>query len=300
MPTTKTAADLSEILKSDPFYSPDTNLDLSAFPHLQPLADDSQTDDDVRMVKENSYRLRDELSKMIEQNPNDPEIARMLKEAGIENPALPTTVYIAEKPFIIAYKEGLWRGEGVLNRLRHRLTAKSREELLGKLGALARKAKRETVQELTEGQLTEVARAAQRDRVQAIHLYLSYALPEGYAENNDPEEIVNDPRLAAFLSQVCEFVWLNSRLDATDSQDWRDFAAEFVGNRPVSCALLDNAWAAFTDRRNRLVFVPPPAAQEAAPSEAPERFDDLDDSDIEKMMNSTKREFVRQVRAGTR
>ena len=122
-------------------------------------------------------------------------------------------------------------GEG--GRKRHRLTAKSRDELIGKFVSLARKMKTESIRELTEGQLTEVARTAQRDRVQAINLYLGYAFPENFAEENDAAEIVNNPRYANFLSSVTEFVWRNSRLDSTDSEDWQDFKTQFVGDRPI-------------------------------------------------------------------
>jgi hypothetical protein len=234
-------------------------LDTRGLPGFDDAPEQSWTDDRFGgMVNEHSYRLRDELSKMVEEDGRDPEVAAVLKEAGIDNPAMPTTIHVSGKPFTIAFKDGLWRGEGVLNRARIRLTGKDRDELLGKFMALARKNQRESIQKLSESQLTEVARIAQRDRVQAVNAYLSYAFPDNYGDDHDADKIVSDPRHTAFLSQVCEFVWLNSRLDATDSEDWQDFKAQFIGQRPVSCALLDHAWEEFSNKRNRLVFAEPP------------------------------------------
>src|SRR5713226_5826542 len=137
---------LEEIRRSDPFISEDSHIDLSAYPWLTPLADAPVEDEEFGgLVNESRVNLRKALTDMGEKEGRDPEVAHVLAEAGLENPSLPATVYIADKPFTIVFEQGLWRGEGVLNRMRHRLTAKSRDELINKLMALARKVKRETV-----------------------------------------------------------------------------------------------------------------------------------------------------------
>ncbi len=281
---------LGPALGYDPRFA---QLDTRGLPGFDEQPEESFIDDRFGgLVNESHVNLRQALTDMAEKEGRDPDVARVLAEAGIENPSLPATVYVADKPFTIVFEQGLWRGEGVLNRVRHRLTAKSRDELINKLMALARKVKRETViEELTETQLTEVARTAQRDRVQSINLYLSYAFPD--VEENDAEQIVNDPRLADFLARVCEFVWLNSRLDATDSEDWQDYKSQFIGQRPVSCALLDNAWTEFSSSRNRLVFTPAREKPEPEAAATTEQLDDLSDEAVDKLMASTKREYVR-------
>src|SRR5258708_16881296 len=107
---------------------------------------------------------------MAEKEGRDPDVAGVLEEAGIENPSLPATVYVADKPFTIVFEQGLWRGEGVLNRVRPRLPAKSKDELINKLKALARKVNREpAIEEHTQTQHPEVARTVQRDRVPPIN-----------------------------------------------------------------------------------------------------------------------------------
>jgi hypothetical protein len=287
---------LEELRRTDPFAD-GANLDLAAYPWLTPQSQTTEKEQFGGLVNESRFSLRQALTDMAEKDGNDPEVARVLAEAGIENPSAPTIVHIAGQPFTIRYENYLWRGEGALNGARHRLSGKSRDELVGKFMALARKVKKESIRELTEGQLTEVARTAQRDRVQAINLYLGYAFPDNFAEENDAEEIVNNPRYADLLNEVCSYVWFNSRMDVSDSQDWRDFASEFCGERPISCALLDSAWKAFADSRSRMIFAVPP--REEVPT-APEQLDDLSDDAVDKLMASTKREYVRTALAGRR
>jgi hypothetical protein len=272
-------------------------LDTRGMPGIEEQREESWVDDRFGgMVNTPDLNLRKALTDMAETEGKDADVAHILEEAGIENPSAPATVYIAGKPFTVQYEQGLWRGEGVLDHKRHRLTAKSRDELLGKFMALARKTKKEAIRELSETELRQVALTAQRDRVQAINLYLTYAFPEDFADENDATEIAHDPRYADFLSEVCSYVWFNSRLDVSDSQEWRDFAAEFCADRPISCALLDNAWKCFAESRNRLVFAEPPR-DETQPA-TPESLDDLDDQAIDKLLKGTKREFVRTALAG--
>lgn len=255
-------------------------LDTRGMPGLVEQAEESFIDDKFGgMVNVPHLNLRKALTDMAEKDGNDPEIARVLAEAGIENLAIPSTVHIAGMPFTIRYDAGVWRGEGVVDHKRHRLTGKDKAELIDKFMALARKVKKESIRDLTEGQLTEVARVAQRDRVAAINIYLSYAFPDNFAEENDALEIVNNPRYAEFLAMVTEFVWANSRLDSTDSEDWQEFKAQFIGNRPLSCAALDFAWESFTNKRNRLVFAEPPRDKVEAPV-VPASLDDLSDEEI--------------------
>jgi len=287
---------LEEIRRSDPFISEDSHIDLSAYPWLTPLADAPVEDEEFGgLVNESRVNLRKALTDMVEKEGRDPEVAHVLAEAGLENPSLPATVYIADKPFTIVFEQGLWRGEGVLNRMRHRLTAKSRDELINKLMALARKVKRETVEEeLTEAQLLEVGRiAGTGDRVGAIYRYLKYAIPESFAEKyDDPNEGVNDPSLRRLTDLVCEFVWLHSRLDASDSDEWQDFKAQYVGNRPISCQLLDNAWTEFSSSRNRLVFAPAPGTKEPEPLPAAADIENMTDAEIDATYKGVARSFA--------
>ncbi len=147
--------------------------------------------------------------------------------------------------------------------------------------ALARKTKKDAIRELTESELLTVARiAATGNRPAAINRYLEYAVPLALADKyDDPNEVINDPSMRMFMDLVCEFVWLHSRLDASDSNDWQDFKSQFIGSRPVSCAALDFAWESFTNKRNRLVFAEPLRDKVEAPV-VPASLDDLSDEEI--------------------
>lgn len=210
-----------------------------------------------------------------------------------------SVVHVGDNEFRVFFKDGQFHADGEANGKRHRYSAPDRAALLSKLMKLA--ARPTTIRELTEAQLLEVARiAGAGDRVGAINRFLEHAIPDALAEKyDDPHQIVNDPALRNFMDSVCEYVWLNSRLDAQDSEDWQDYKAQFVGQRPVSCALLDNAWTEFTSQRHRLVFAPTPGTEPETLA-ATERLDDLSDEAVDKLMASTKREYVRTAFAGRR
>jgi hypothetical protein len=277
---------MDEIRRSDPFLKgDDVHLDTSQFPHLTPLTEQTFEDDKFApLIGSGSQDAKD--------------LRKFLTEQAAEQEG-PAVAHVGDSEFRVSFKDGQWHADGEVAGKRHRYSAADRNALLSKLMKLV--ARKDTIQQLTEPQLLEVARiAGAGDRVGAINRYLEYAVPQALADKYDgPHQIVNDPALRSFMDDVCEYVWLNSRLDATDSEDWQDFKAQFVGQRPVSCALLDNAWTEFSNKRNRLVFAEPPRDTDAAPA-VPERLDDLSDDAVDKLMSSTKREYVRAALAGRR
>jgi len=87
-----------------------------------------------------------------------------------------------------------------------------------------------------------------------------------------------------------------------DSPEFQSFADAYLADRPATHQLLSAAWDAFLraqkeQYRYELLAPEEPAADARTIQRS---LEDATDSDIEKMMNSTKREFVRQVRAGVR
>src|SRR5882762_8836182 len=101
-------------------------LDLSGCPSVQELPKDedaSFVDEEFGgLVSESRTRLRDALPKMVEQAGSDPEIAAMLRQAGIENPAVPVTIHVLDAPFAVVFRAGRWRADGQLRGVRYRLT----------------------------------------------------------------------------------------------------------------------------------------------------------------------------------
>jgi hypothetical protein len=276
-------------------------LDTRGLPGIEEQREESFVDERFGgLVNESRFSLRQALTDMAEKDGSDPEVARVLAEAGIENPSQATTVYIAEQPFSIVYHEGLWRGEGVLDHRRRRLTAKSRDELVGKLMALARRTKKEAIHELSEGEKLQVVRIAQGGDIRgAIAHYLRLAIGEERADQyENPTDMLGDPGLSVVFDEAAALTWFASRPRVQDSEEFQDFLQDYRGGRPFNHDLLDGAWATFNEKRNRLIFAPMPDAQEA--TEEPEQLDDLSDTDVEKLMASTKREYVKTALAGRR
>lgn len=95
---------------------------------------------------------------MVEKDGSDPEAARVLEAGGVENPSMPATVHISGQPFTIRHDAGVWRGEGVLDHERHRLTGKDKQELIDKFVSLARRTKKQALQELTDAPAIRIQR----------------------------------------------------------------------------------------------------------------------------------------------
>lgn len=286
-----------EILKSDPFYSPDTNLDLSGHPAfysatIPPAKPDPFEPRDSEVV----HNLREALPAMVKEDFRDPEIAGVLKRAGIESPGAPSVVRVLDADFRVYFDAEKWHGTGILDGMKHHVTGGDRDEVLGKLVKLAQRAQRETIRELNEQERIQVARVAQRDRVGAINLYLSLSIPEGYADGQDPLQLINAPELRGFMANVVNFVWLNSRLDATDSEQWQSFKSQYIGGRPSSCALLDRCWDEFCNQRNRrLLPLDVRQAKEEKPQtaeEITESLEEMTDAQVDAQYKAVARHFA--------
>jgi len=199
----------------------------------------------------------------------------------------------------VFFKDGQWHADGEVRGKRHRYSAADKNALYSKLMKLAaRKDAIRELTELTEPELLTVARiAATGNRPAAINQYLKFAIPESFAERyDDPNEVVNDPSLRGFMDAVCEYVWHHSRLDASDSDDWQDYKAQFVGQRPVSCQLLDHAWTEFSSSRNRLVFAPAPGTKEPEPQPAAADIENMTDAEIDATYKGVARSFAQSGR----
>jgi hypothetical protein len=203
-----------------------------------------------------------------------------------------STIQVCGEPFKVYLRENLWHGKGILDGEKHHFTGQSREQVIGKLVRLSQGHGETSVRALTEAQLLEVSRIASTgNRPAAINRYLTYCIPEALADKYETErQLISDTTLRPLMDEICEFVWLNSRLDATDSVEWQQFKASFIGSRPYSGALLDHAWQDFSNQRNRVLPMP----LEPEPEEpAVEELNDLDDADINKLFWDTAKHAVR-------
>jgi hypothetical protein len=301
MPQTKQQT-LDEILRTDPFYDPSVNLDLSAFPHLQPLADAPADDEEFapnargKMDSSALKRFISSPDREAVQELRDPEALRRYDEQHGSG----TVVHASGIPFQVIERDGKWFARGKVNGQLHRFTADTRDALYPKItGAV----NQNVIKELTRSQELEIIRYCQSGRSnEGIARYLEYRIgQERGASYDSPTELTSDPALLPVLNECASFTFFHSRPDVQNSPEFESFAQDYLAERPVTHQLLSFAWEAFLlaqKEQYRYELLAPPEPEDARTIQR--SFEDATDSDIEKMMNSTKREFVRQVKAGTR
>jgi hypothetical protein len=261
---------IDEILKNDPWYTADTRLDLSQFPHLIPRESTQE----------------DKFAPLDTRGTGSNELKEFLTQQTAERDAGPSVVHVGEHKFRITYRDGVWTADGEVNGQRHRYTAPDREALLGKLMKVARPA----IRELTQAQRLEVVRMCQAgEKYKAIDLYIHYAL--GHLHRSD-EQLLADPALLPLLDQIAEETWFYSEPDAPDSEEWHAFKEQFAANRPLNHDILDSAFAAFKEAAPRVREM-----DEAEEPEEPEPdLNDLSDEEVQKVYTATVRQSARSAR----
>jgi hypothetical protein len=154
---------------------------------------------------------------------------------------------------------------------------------------------------LTGTQELEVIRLCQSGRQnEGIARYLEYRIGEERGSRYDSAaELTSDPALLPVMNECASFTWFHSRPDVEDSPEFQAFADAYLAERPVTHDLLNAAWEAFQRAQKEQYRYELLAPEEPAtnPRVIQQSLDDASDADIEKMMNSTKREFVKQALA---
>jgi hypothetical protein len=301
MPTPKTV-DLSEILKSDPFYSPDTLLDLSSYPHLVPLADAPEETDEFAMPDRASKGLGSADLKKFLANPDRESVAELHDPEALkkydEQYGNGSTVYASGVPFQVYLRDGKWNARGKVNGQLHRFTADTRDALYPKIMGVVNQ---NVIKELTRTQELEIIRLCQSGRGnEGIARYLEYRLgPERGASYNSPTELTSDPALLPVLNECASFTFFHSRPDVQNSPEFESFAQDYLAERPATHQLLSFAWEAF-QRQQREQYRYELLAPEAENAPTATQIDDLDDVSVNRLMVDTKRQFAREVRAGVR
>src|SRR5712692_1831377 len=88
-------------------------LDLSGFPHLaEPLTEESLDDEKFApLANDRPMRLRNELTRFVNQNASDPEIAGTLRAAGVENLEAPHKFFLStgDEAVVFLGKDNVWR-----------------------------------------------------------------------------------------------------------------------------------------------------------------------------------------------
>jgi hypothetical protein len=306
MPATKQKT-VEEILKNDPWFTPDTRLDLSSYPHLVPQADESD-DGQFSMRDESSSSRGADLKAFLANldreavvEMRDPELLRQFDEQHGSG----TTVHANGIPFQVYQRGGKWRATGTTpDGTLHRFTAESRDGLFPKIMRATKP--QNSFNELTEEQKLQVVRLAQSgDRLTAIGTYLRFAIGDARAAQYDgPIEMLSDPALTPAMDAACDFCWFHSNPHATDDPAWHEYKKRILAGRPATFALLDAIWLRYQDHMENSAEpdqqTEEPAEAEPNPREIVAGLNDLDDSEVEQLMASTKRQYAREVLAGQR
>jgi hypothetical protein len=266
-------------------------IDLSGCPSLQPLASEEWLDPRFAPMDTSG------------QGHGSNALKRFLAEQIAANEG-PTTVLASGNKFRVTYDSGAYHGEGIIDGVRHRFSATNREALLGKIGQAA---KQNAYRALTKDEELQVIRACQSgDRLTGIGLYLAFSIGESRASKyNSPIEMMHDAQLIPIMNKCAEFCWFHCNPHALNSPAWHAFKDRILAGRPITFDLLDAIWLRYNDRleeenesaSRRQTEAP---AEPETPREALEKLNALDDNEVDDLMQSTRQQFVREVRAGRR
>jgi hypothetical protein len=268
-------------------------IDLSGCPSLRPLA--SQDWLDPRFAPMDTSG----------QGHGSNALKKFLAEQTAANEE-PTIVIASGNKFRITYHNGAYHGEGMIDGTRHRFSANDRETLLGKIGQAAKP--QNAYRALTKDEELQVIRACQSgDKLTGIGLYLAFSIGEARASKyNSPIEMMYDPTLVPIMDKCADFCWFHCRPNAIDTPEWHNYKNRILAGRPATFDLLDSIWLRFDERqeeesqsalRRRSEA---PAEPEETPRQAPEKLNALDDNEVDDLMQSTRQQFAREVRAGRR
>jgi hypothetical protein len=305
MATPKTA---EEVLKSDPFYSPDTNLDLSAFPWLNPLADAPVDEEKFAPVDVSGKGVGSSALKKFLSNPDresvaelkNPDLLKKFDEAHTG-----TLVHANGIPFQVIERGGRWHAKGIVDAQVHRFVADTRDELFPKL---TRVAFENSIRALTQDEELHIHRLAQSgDESAAFGQYFLNRIGPQVASMEDPlTELLSDPKYRDVCDEAAFFIWAAQTDAYIPDPEFEERVARVAESKPLSGRLITSIWIEHLDGRQKkdravlLGQLQAPEPEVADPTAIQSVLEDASDADIEKMMTATKREYTKQVRAGVR
>ena len=298
-----------EVLESDPFYSPDTNLDLSAFPWLRPLVDTPISDEKFAPVDTRGMGAGSSALKKFLSNP-DREAVREMKDPELlkkyDEGHAGTVVHANGIPFQVIERGGRWHAKGVVDGQVHRFVADSRDELFPKM---TRVAYENAVRELTADEELHVQRLAQSgDESAAFGQYFLSRIGPKVASMEDPlTELLSDPKYRGVCDEAAFFIWAVQTDAYIPDPEFEERVARVAESKPLSGRLITSIWIEHLDakqKKDRSALLgqlqAPDEAEVGDPHAIESALEDANDTDIGKMMTATKREYIKQVRAGAR
>ena len=279
-------------MKSDPFYSADTNLDLSAYPHLQQALADPEPEEKFAPLDMRGTGLGSSDLKQLLRNPDreailelrDPELLRKFDEEHGDG----VTVLAGGVRFQISHRDGKWKAQGTTpDGTLHRFTASTRDELFPKI---SRAVSENSVRELTPEQELQVTRLAQSgDEATAFGQYFLARIGPKVTTMDDPFELLSDPKYRSVCDDAAYFIWAARNDNYIPSPKFEEMLGRVAETKPLNARLITSIWIRYLDEKQE-------KNQQADSPEQAETLEDLDDEAITKTYWNTLKHVARSGR----
>jgi len=291
---TKVQAEKIRQEAEDLFLGDDVNLDLSQFPWLsKPLPDESFDDEKFSQIANDRPKsLRNAITRLVNENSTDTEIAGTLRAAGVEDEQRTRQFNTPGWSGEMRFERGAWH---------FRLESEDGEQKQFKITvadcetAQSQAAKyldrgRVKIRALTKDESLYVARLAGQGKLaDAIQNYISYAIPD-YDGTND---VSADMRYQSVCDAAAWYVFLHGTPQYEDSAEAREFINSYAGGRPLTIELLRFGFAAWNEQHKAgrgLLFN---QQETESPEALAENLEDLEDSQIDQLFHDVTRESLR-------
>lgn len=302
-PKTTKELNLGPGLGYDPEFG---GLCLDGFPHLV-ARDVTPIDDGLAPLDTSGMGAGSSALKQFLSNPDREAIVAMrdpeLLKKYDEQHGAGAVVYANNIPFSISQKAGRWHAKGTTpDGQLHRFTADSRDELFPKITAAVRE---NTVRALTPDEELHIQRLAQSgDESAAFGQYFLSRIGPQVASMEDPlTELLSDPKYRTVCDEAAFFVWTAQTDTYVPDAAFEEMVFRAAKSKPLSGRLITSIWIQYLDEKQRqdrsalLSQLGEPAVP-APPTT--EQLNNLDDASVERLMADTKKQYVREVRAGVR
>ena len=163
-----------------------------------------------------------------------------------------STVHAGNYEFRVFFRDGVWNADGTVDGKRHRYTANGRDELLGKLMAIAQSTAtpKETFRELTEAEELHITRLAQSgDESTAFGQFFLSRIGPHVGEMEDPYQIFNDPKYRSICDEAAYFIWAAQTNSYIPDPEFEERLARVAESKPLSGKLIGHVWIQYLDEK---------------------------------------------------
>jgi hypothetical protein len=218
-------------------------------------------------------------------------------------PAVPeSTVHVCGHPFRVFMRNGKWMAHATIEGERHRYSGPTRDDVLATAMHAVNEAHPQ-FRELSDDEALHVARLAQSgDEPSAFGQYFLSRVGPRVATMDDPmRELLSNAKYRALCDEAAFFIWAARNDNYTPDAEFEQMVSRVAESKPLNGRLLGSLWIRYLDERQNQNTSTNPGVKEPdtpSPAEIQNAIDGASDSEIEKMLFETKKEYAREVRAG--